>query len=67
MTHVAAVFLLVTWFPFLAALDTKAKFTSTWKAPGAPAVAYAGKKVVGLIVSDDLSLRMSTRKRSRAS
>lgn len=39
--------------------DTKAKFTSTWKAPGTEAVSYAGKKVVGLVVSDDLSLRMS--------
>jgi hypothetical protein len=55
-----AAFVLVTSFPLLAAVDTKAKFTSTWKAPGGPAVAYAGKKVVGLIVSDDLSLRMST-------
>ena len=43
-----------------AGADTKAKFTSTWKAPGAAAVTYAGRKVVGLIVSDDLSLRMST-------
>jgi hypothetical protein len=41
------------------ALETKAKFTSTWKAPGAAAMSYAGQKVVGLIVSDDLSLRMS--------
>lgn len=41
------------------ALETKAKFTSTWKAPGASAMTYAGKKVVGLIVSDDMSLRMS--------
>ena len=41
------------------ASETKAKFTSTWKAPGAAAMSYAGKKVVGLVVSDDLSLRMS--------
>jgi hypothetical protein len=41
------------------ALETKAKFTSTWKAPGAAAMSYAGRKVVGLVVSDDLSLRMS--------
>ena len=38
--------------------DPKPKFTSTWKAPGV-SVAYRGKKVVGLVVSDDLSLRMS--------
>ena len=37
MTQVAVI-LLLTWFPLFAAFDTKAKFTSTWKAPGAPAV-----------------------------
>ena len=46
----------------LAAEVTKAAkpaFISTWKAPGAERVVYAGKKIVGLVVSDDLSLRMS--------
>ena len=38
----------------------KARFTSTWKAPGAQGVSFAGKKVVGLIVHDDMNLRMST-------
>jgi hypothetical protein len=42
-----------------AAAAAKATFTTTWKAPGAERVGYAGKKVVGLVVSDDLSLRMS--------
>lgn len=37
----------------------KPTFTHTWKAPGAERVGYAGRKVVGLVVSDDLSLRMS--------
>src|SRR5262245_33058912 len=37
----------------------KPKFTSTWKSPAAQALAYAGKKVVGLIISPDMSLRMS--------
>jgi len=37
----------------------KPKFTATWKAPGAENIAYAGKKIVGLVVSDDMSLRMS--------
>ena len=37
----------------------KPKFTSTWKAPAAEALAYAGRKVVGLIVSPDMNLRMS--------
>jgi hypothetical protein len=41
------------------AAAAKAKFTSTWKSPDAGNVAYAGKKVVGLIVSNDMSLRMS--------
>jgi len=41
------------------AAGAKPRFTATWKAPGAENVAYAGKKVVGLVVSDDLSLRMS--------
>jgi hypothetical protein len=38
----------------------QAKFTSTWKAPGPLPSSYAGKKVVGLIVSEDMDLRMST-------
>jgi len=37
----------------------KAAFTTTWKAPGAEKIGYAGKKVVGLIVSEDQSVRMS--------
>ncbi|HEX7019696.1 MAG TPA: hypothetical protein VF159_06800 [Gemmatimonadaceae bacterium] len=35
------------------------KFTSTWKAPEAAGVSFAGKKVAALIISDDQSLRMS--------
>jgi hypothetical protein len=35
------------------------KFVSTWKAPDAPKVSFAGKKVAALIMSDDLNLRMS--------
>jgi len=44
---------------FVGAVAAKARFTSTWKAPGAQGVSFAGKKVVGLIVHDDMSLRMS--------
>ena len=55
-----ALILSMSSLAFLVDADAKAKFTSTWKAPEAGNVAYAGKKVVGLIVSDDLSLRMST-------
>jgi hypothetical protein len=42
----------------IAAGAAKPTFTSTWKANVA-ATSYAGKKVVGLIVSDDMNLRMS--------
>jgi hypothetical protein len=59
MTQLAVV-LAISWLAFPAGIDAKAKFTSTWKAPGVEDVAYAGKKIVGLIVSHDLSLRMST-------
>ena len=38
----------------------KPTFTHTWKAPGAEGIGYAGKKVVGLVVSNDMPLRMST-------
>jgi len=34
-------------------------FTATWKTPEAAAVSFAGKKVIGLIVSPDMNLRMS--------
>jgi len=49
-------------FVVLAGLTTaaaKPKFTSTWKTPNAPNVSYAGKKVVGVVVTNDLSLQMS--------
>jgi hypothetical protein len=35
------------------------KFTSTWKAPEAAGVSFAGKKVAALIMSDDQGLRVS--------
>jgi hypothetical protein len=35
------------------------RFTSTWKAPEAAGVSFAGKKVAALIISDDQSLRVS--------
>ena len=38
---------------------TSQTFTVTWKNPAAGNVAYAGKRVVGLIVSEDLALRQS--------
>src|SRR5215471_20619029 len=35
------------------------KFTSTWKAPEAAGVTFAGKKVVALVMSSDENLRVS--------
>jgi hypothetical protein len=35
------------------------KFTSTWKAPDAAGTSFAGKTVAALIMSDDMSLRVS--------
>jgi hypothetical protein len=35
------------------------KFTSTWSSPDARGVSFKGKKVAALVISDDLSLRMS--------
>lgn len=39
--------------------ETAVKFTSTWAAPDARSISFKGKKVAALVVSDDLSLRMS--------
>lgn len=36
-----------------------AKFTSTWGAPEARGMSFKGRKVAALVVSEDLSLRMS--------
>ena len=49
----------IAFLAMVSASADKANFTSTWKSPDAGTVAYAGKKVVGLIVSNDMSLRMS--------
>lgn len=35
------------------------KFTSTWAAPGAKSVSFKGQKVAALVISEDMSLRMS--------
>ena len=59
MTIYATAILSIALLGYPATPEAKAKFSTTWKAPGAAGVTYAGKKVVGLIVSDDLSLRMS--------
>src|SRR5262245_39984402 len=36
------------------------KFTSTWAAPEARSISFAGKKVAAIAMTDDLALRMST-------
>jgi hypothetical protein len=43
----------------LAATSTAVKFVSTWASPDARAMSFKGKKVGALVISDDLSLRMS--------
>ena len=42
-----------------AVLAAAPKFVSTWKAPGAAAVSFAGKKVAALVISTDQSLRVA--------
>jgi hypothetical protein len=39
--------------------EAAVRFTSTWAAPDARHVSFKGKKVAALVISDDLSLRMS--------
>ena len=43
----------------VAVASGEVKFTSTWAAPDAASVNFKGKKVAALVISDDLSLRMS--------
>lgn len=43
----------------VAVASAEVKFTSTWAAPDAASVNFKGKKVAALVISDDLSLRMS--------
>jgi hypothetical protein len=58
MKHLSATFVLAV---VLAAIPAaKPTFTSTWKSPNAQSIALAGQKVVGLVISDDMDLRMST-------
>jgi hypothetical protein len=41
------------------AVTAAVKFTSTWASPDARGVSFKGKKVAALLISSDLSLRMS--------
>jgi len=58
MPHVAIV-TAAAMFSMSAVFMAGPKFVSTWKAPDAPGVSFAGKKVAALLMSDDLNLRMS--------
>ena len=58
MPHVAIVTAAAV-FSMSAVFMAGPKFVSTWKAPDAPGVSFAGKKVAALLMSDDLNLRMS--------
>ena len=49
----------VLWVVLCFAVQAATKFTSTWKAPGASGLSFAGKKIVAVVVSDDQSLRMA--------
>jgi hypothetical protein len=61
MTRITRLLLAISSLAFVLAAHTLAavKFTSTWAAPDAASVSFKGQKVVALIISDDLSLRMS--------
>jgi hypothetical protein len=54
--RIVVTLILTLALPVAAASPT---FTVTWKNPTAGNIGYAGKKVVGLIVSDDMALRQS--------
>jgi hypothetical protein len=61
MTRTTRLLLAILSLALVLTADTLAavKFTSTWAAPDAASVSFKGQKVVALIISDDLSLRMS--------
>jgi len=58
MSHVASVTAAAA-LSMSVALMAGPKFVSTWKAPDAAGISFAGKKVAALIISDDINLRMS--------
>ena len=59
MSHVSIVTAAAAFSMSAVLIAAGPKFVSTWKAPDAPAVSFAGKKVAALVMSDDLNLRMS--------
>ena len=59
MSHVSIVTAAAAFSMSAILIAAGPKFVSTWKAPDASGVSFAGKKVAALIMSDDLNLRMS--------
>jgi hypothetical protein len=59
MSHVLIVTAAAAFSMSAVLLAAGPKFVSTWKAPEASGVSFAGKKVAALVMSDDLNLRMS--------
>lgn len=59
MSHVAIMTAAAAFSMSAILIAAGPKFVSTWKAPDASGVSFAGKKVAALIMSDDLNLRMS--------
>ena len=59
MNRCAVLISLIVLAPASALFGAKVKFISTWKAPDANHLTYAGRKVVSLVMSDDDALRMS--------
>jgi len=57
--HVGGATLAITLSLGVALAASDPKFTSTWKAPEAAGVSFAGKKVAALIISNDHNLRVS--------
>ncbi len=41
------------------AVQAATKFTSTWKAPGASGLSFAGKKIAAVVLTDDQSLQVA--------
>ena len=57
--HVGGATLAITLSLGVALAASDPKFTSTWKAPEAAGVSFAGKKVAALVISGDQNLRVS--------
>jgi hypothetical protein len=59
MTRLRAIGVIAVLLAAVNAAADKPKFSSTWKAPEAAGVRFAGKKVAALVISNDHDLRVS--------